>query len=444
MGELQQLIAALQMMQANGGVAVGQKVIGAPTNQGFYSRGMFGYNTETDVLSTMIMDSTLSQWFGFTGSIRELKTTKLLDWVGPTGTDDQSVDWARENDCGDCPSVEWGKCELLACFGEICAQSPTMKLTDMGTEKWEGQPMYYVAGPNFNKVIQTDEEWFLSLAAQVWNQMLQRMLIVGNKTNTPKDFDGLQVLVNTPVTDYRTGARCHSAEPVIYNWASAAISNTICALINSIVRRIRRRALPLGGVRSSAGDLIMVMTSTMRDALLDWVACGCTPCAGGLPWIVANTFDTRSERDRLNGGLYGDGQIPVDGEMVPIVVDDWIPETQLAPRFCSDIFFLPRVLRRVPGLQPDAVEGDAHRDERAGGSDGRGPLPEHLGVPGGVLFRQDSRQAAAGIARPLAPGAHHQRVRAVRVGADQRRPKFAVFLRKRLGWPSARFCGLLS
>ncbi len=344
------LIKALKLIE-NGGLEqkaqFAVRTVGTPETSLMYANGMFAYNTETDIVSAVMTDDKLGEWLGFLPSTEKTKTNKMLEWVGPQGTAARTEVWDRTETCGDCPSVEWGKCETISCFGEICASSPVLKLTDVGASAWEGQPMYYLQGPLGGQQIRDDEQWMMALVAHVMRQNMMRKIIVGNKSVTANDFDGLQVLINTPVTDFRTGNRCEGVEPIIVDWANAAASDTICNYINAIVRRIRRRGSFLGGVRSSAGDLIMVMTSTMRDALLDIVACGCHPCSGT---VTIDAIQRREERDRLSGGLYGDGWIPVDGEAVPIITCDWIPETQVAPRFCSDIFFLTRRVGAIPTL----------------------------------------------------------------------------------------------
>jgi hypothetical protein len=348
--ELNDLIRLLQVAEKGGLDKKNQfavRTVGTPATSLMYANGMFAYNTETDIISAVMTDDKLADWLGFLPSTDNVKTNKMLEWVGPQGTTARTEVWDRTETCGDCPSIEWGKCETISCFGEICGASPVLKLSDIGLKAWEGQPMYYLQGPLGGQQIQDDEQWMLALVAHVMRQNMIRKIIVGNKSVTTTDFDGLQVLINTPVTDYRTGNRCEGVEPVIVDWASAAASDSICDYINAIVRRIRRRGGFLGGVRSSQGDLVMVMTSTMRDALLDIVACGCHPCSGT---VTIDAIRRREERDRLSGGLYGDGWIPVDGEAVPIITCDWIPETQAAPRFCSDIFFLTRRVGAIPTL----------------------------------------------------------------------------------------------
>jgi len=94
--------------------------------------------------------------------------------------------------------------------------------------------------------------------------------------------------------------------------------------------------------------MVLVMTKLMRDALIDFAACGCGPCTGTTGFQI-DALEARRERARLaTGGTFGEGMFEVDGIPVSIVTNDWIPQTSSAPYFCSDIYILTR---RVGGLR---------------------------------------------------------------------------------------------
>lgn len=341
--------AMIGLMQKAGGTAM--KTVGTPTTSLPYARGMFGCSTETAVLSALQIDHKFAEWLGFLPSTEAIKHTKILEWVGPDGAVADNCDWDRTEACADCPTVEWGKCELYDCFGEVCGKSPALRATEVGLSQWQGQPRFFVQGPFAGQQIRDDEDWMMSVVAQVLQMNLSRMLILGNKGTNALAFDGLRVKINTPVTDVRTGLRCEGAEPIIYNWANAAIDADICSVIDAIVRELRRKASYLGGVNSAAGDMVLVCTATMRNALLDYVACGCGACASDSAMVTIDALRRRDEIARLfTGGLYGDGMIEVDGVPVHIIVNDWIPQTSIAPRFCSDIFILTRRTGMTPIL----------------------------------------------------------------------------------------------
>jgi len=337
MGMLDQLMAEIQTVKG-----LSQKSDAWTAGGGMYTAGMFQCCTDADILSCAVIDDNFEKWLGWLPSTEQILVWGLLDWFGPEGTEAGSITWERATQCGDCPSVEWGKCELMSCFGEVCASSPELDILNVGLKYCQRSPTFWVDGPNQGQLITNDEKWALFLVAQILAQNLNRQLIQGNRASNPREFDGIQVLINTPITDIHNGNECVGAEPVIYDWANAAMSDNICNVVTSVVRRIRRRASFIGGVNSAAGDMVLLMTPTMADALLDWAACGCGPCSGDTGTVTIDALASRTERARLAGGLYGMGQFEVDGTAVPIITTSWIPETSSAPYFCSDIFVLTK------------------------------------------------------------------------------------------------------
>jgi len=308
-----------------------------------YGHGMFSYCGGNELVSAMIGDEMLSTWLGTTGSIIEPKPTKIIGWYGPTGTGADDPDWDRAEACADSPKVEWGKCEQIFCFGQVSFEGADLTLLELGLRGCDVEPRYYIRGPFAGQRITNEQEWQVSLAAAVLQQAFERMNIIGNRTANAFHWDGLQQLINAPIVDYRTGNRCIESEPVIYAWGSTAMSANICNVISAMVRRIRTRGRALGGIQR--GNMALVMTTVMRDALIDFAGCGCGPCTGSqYNEVNVNPLDARVERARLaNGGTYGMGMFEVDGIPIDIITNDWIPQTDTAPYFCSDIYILTRM-----------------------------------------------------------------------------------------------------
>jgi len=324
----------------------GQKVAAggtaSPTSALFHGVGMFSYCGGNELISSFVPDDHLSTWLGIKPSVVDPDFDKIIGFIGPQGTSTDACTWSRTGACADAPKVEWGKCELMTCFGEIAMAGQDLKLTSVGLGRCDEQPIYYIRGPHATQQVVNDQQWQIAVASGVLKMAFERMLIVGNHTANPLDWDGLMVLINQPITDARNGRRCEGEEPYIYDWNNAAASSNICNILNDIVRRIRRRARALGG--AARGDMVLVMTSLMRDALIDWVSCGCGPCVGAqYNEVNIDPLRSRDERGRLmQDSTYGMGMIEVDGIPIDIITNDWIPQTSLAPYFCSDIFVLTR------------------------------------------------------------------------------------------------------
>ena len=322
-----------------------------------YGNGMFSYCGGNELLSTLVDDDVMSSWLGVRPSVVDPQPNKIIGYVAPYGTAASDPSWNDyDEECGDCPGVEWGKCETISCFGAICRSGSDLSLLSLGVKGCDVEPTYIIKGPHAGTRVTDERTWQLALAGFVLRQDFERMNIVGNSQVNPMDWDGLQRIINTPLIDYRTGSRCQDAEPTIYDWASAAMSSNICDIITAIVRRLRMRGRMLGGIQR--GDMVLVMTSLMRDALIDFAGCGCGPCAGSqYNEVNVDPLAARQERARLaNGGTYGMGMFEVNGIPVDIVTNDWIPQTSIAPRFCSDIYVLTR---RAGGQQVFYME---HQD----------------------------------------------------------------------------------
>ena len=337
--DIKRLAASLLELEGQKVATGGTAAITAALMQGV---GMFSYCGGNELISSFVTDDFLSTWLGITPSVVDPDFDKIISWIGPQGTSTDACTWNRTNECEDAPKVEWGKCELITCFGEIAHAGQDLKITRVGLRRCDEQPVYYIRGPHATQRVDNDQQWQIAVASGVLKMAFERMLIVGNHTANNLDWDGLMVLINQPITDARTGLRCEGEEPYIYNWGNAAASANICNILNDIVRRIRRRGLALGGI--TRPDMVLVMTSLMRDALIDYMACGCGPCTGvAFNEVNIDPLRSREERARLmQDSTYGMGMVEVDGVPVDIIINDWIPQTSQAPYFCSDIYVLTR------------------------------------------------------------------------------------------------------
>lgn len=338
------LVAATQTVRTGSKVHVDLGATNLQPTTWITGSGMFSPCGPAQLITSMVVDNALSQWLGAFPTVEEPARVGILSYVGPYGTAAGSEEiWTgRTAECDEPPGVEYGKCELLYCLGEVARAGGDLSALRFGLNGCTVAPRHYVSGPFIGQTIDDERLVQLAMAATVALQDYERMNIVGNQQTNAMHWDGLQRLINTPIYDYRTGARCEGEEPLIQDWASAAMDATICDMLTAIVRRIRMRARFLGGVRQ--GDMVLLMTSLMRDALIDFAGCGCGPCTGtAYHEVNIDALAARTERARLaTGGTFGMGMFEVDGMPVDILTSDWIPQTSSAPYFCSDIFVLTR------------------------------------------------------------------------------------------------------
>jgi len=88
-------------------------------------------------------------------------------------------------------------------------------------------------------------------------------------------------------------------------------------------RKIRHRirlSPSLSSQRMNVGDMVLVMPDDFASTILDSFTCW-SVCDGDYNQL--NTFEARTFRNNLQGGLYGAGRIFIDGFEIPIMPYDW-------------------------------------------------------------------------------------------------------------------------
>lgn len=286
-------------------------------------------------------------------SLSFAKTEPFLDWIGwePTKVCEirkNFITWARPDyvngsptadyladACADGKGVEWGECDfLLDHFGRLRRSTPVRDVTKVGLRLCENQPRYRLDGTQ----ITDDDEYDMRIVTEVLMQGLKRRIILGNHT-TPGDFDGLNVLVNTGYTNSH-GRRCSSMDSIVVDmngndtdggagmtWNGNAIDATynFIDILLAVYRRIRARiamADALGGAMVT-GDMVLVAPSTLVQCILNAFTCWSVCPGAAYSEANLNTFEARRFRDQLNGGMFGAGEITLDGFTVPLIAYDW-------------------------------------------------------------------------------------------------------------------------
>lgn len=312
--------------------------------------GLFEMCGDNDLLSLTIDAEPFLDWLSWRPNNECNQFVKLLTYVGPQGTYNDSEGTGAAAACDDAAGVEFGTCEiLLPDKGRIKRAGPVRDLTENNRRLCDEQPLYSKDG----QVISDELMWSVTMAGMALKQDLKRMVVTGNAA-TANQFSGLQTLVNTGYRNARDGSYCTSMDSYVLNWGGNAMTyayngthNLIDYLID-IVRRIRQRAMysNLGGI--AVGDMALVMPSFLRDCLLDAFTCWSVCPGAQYNEANLNTFEARTFRNTLNGGTYGMGQIFIDGVQIPVITYDWLPLTSAAPYFTGDIYVLTRRIGNVP------------------------------------------------------------------------------------------------
>jgi hypothetical protein len=174
---------------------------------------------------------------------------------------------------------------------------------------------------------------------------LYRLLITGNHTVGTDDglFDGLQQLVNTGYVNTH-GERCCSMDSIVVDWNGNSLCDALIAghgatwngaaiangfrfvdVLLAVYRRIRRRLAHAPALTAPlrTGDMILLMPQSWADCLLNCFTCWSVCPEDSDIFAFLSTFEGRTFRDNLNGGMFGAGRIFLDGFEVPIMPYDW-------------------------------------------------------------------------------------------------------------------------
>lgn len=277
-------------------------------------------------------------------------TAPFLDWIGWEATNvcnikksfinfvradksagQKSAGWLADP-CLDPNGYEVDYCDFtLTDFARLRRESPTRDITKDGLRYCEIQPRYRLDG----SLITDQREYDFRLATEVLLQDLKPMIVDGNK-NTAGQFDGLELLVKTGYTD-SDGSSCPAMDSIVIDfngnslnggngmtWNGAAIASTygFIDLLMAAFRRIRHRirmAPALAAQRMLVGDVILLIPDDFAQCVLDAFTC----------WSVCEdndgttTFESRTFRNNLMGGMFGAGRIFIDGFEIPIMPYDW-------------------------------------------------------------------------------------------------------------------------
>lgn len=190
-----------------------------------------------------------------------------------------------------------------------------------------------------------------------WSRDFAKVLYTGNPTNNTagggyKEPYGLDIIVNTGHRDAESGQLCPAADSIVRNFNSlnittggAAVSTQIVRLFSYIFRNLVQNSAqmnlaPASWVISMPFGLFYELTEIWPIAYATYrqqaIAAGSTAFVDGL------------ELERMRADMRGDmlnrrGQyLLIDGQKVPVVIDDAIAETTLANGAMSaNAYFIP-------------------------------------------------------------------------------------------------------
>lgn len=306
--------------------------------------GLFDLCSDQDLMSLSLEGtSKFLDWIGWEISDVCRIRKNFVSWVRPAYSDGAATSGYVSDPCGDAEGVDWGVCDFtLEDFGAIRRKTPVRNVTkNTGLRLCEAQPRYRLDG----SPIVDDLEYDMRITVEGIVQDLKRAIVSGTKL-TAGSFDGLQALVQTGYKN-SDGHLCQLMDSIVIDWNANSLNggagmtwngSPIGAAFNFIdvllaaYRRIRQRiswAPALASMDMVPGDMVIVGPTHFIQCLLDAYTCwSVCPTAQDLTNLVAaiqmtDTLEARRFRESLNGGMFGDGAITLDGFTIPCVAYDW-------------------------------------------------------------------------------------------------------------------------
>jgi hypothetical protein len=216
-------------------------------------------------------------------------------------------------------------------------------------------------GLNPAQIAQNEMAKALFELAVTWSRDFAQLVYTGSPTNNPagggyKEFYGLETLVNTGYRDAVTGVACPAADSIVRTFGGLNISTNAAGFIRNITNMYRNlRYLATRAGLSPVEWVLSMPFGLFYEATEIWPIAYLTYRALAIPEGSTNNVnatDVEAMRNEMRGDLMNyQGQfLLIDGQKVPVVLDDAIPETDNGDgSFTSDVYFIPKT---VMGGQP--------------------------------------------------------------------------------------------
>lgn len=277
----------------------------------------------------------LLDWLGFNVATVCYRTVEFLTYLRPerhvNGTPTEGY---LSDACADPAGVEWGSCKItVEDFGLLGRHGPTRKI--LQPKKYcETSPTYRLDG----SAVTDEREWDMKFTGDQIVSDMNTLVVTGNAA-VAGQFDGLEAWVKTGYTS--DGHKCQMLDSIVLDWNGNPMSggngitwngNALANTFNfvdvllAVYRRFRQRIKWAAALRTSklaVGDMILVMPSSMIECLLKHYTCWSVCDGGQYSEVNFNSYEARAFYQTLLGGMFGDGQIMLDGFTVPILGYDW-------------------------------------------------------------------------------------------------------------------------
>jgi hypothetical protein len=191
-----------------------------------------------------------------------------------------------------------------------------------------------------------------------WSRDFARQTYSGNPTNNTagggyKEFYGLDSLINTGYRDAETGVACPAADSLVMSFANQNISTGGATVAAAIVKQMTWMYRLVQNIAGRANLMparwaFAMPFSLFYEIVNIWPVTYSTYRTAAITPTGATTFVSADVELRMRDEMLGDmtnrtGQyLLIDGQKVPVVIDDAISETELTSgQFSADIYLVP-------------------------------------------------------------------------------------------------------
>jgi len=300
--------------------------------------GLFDMCSDADLMSLSFEgQQPFLDWIGWERTNVCIIKKNFITWIRPQLNDlgNRSAGYIPDP-CGPSNGVRWGECDFtLEDFALIRRHGPTRNATRNDVKYCEMQPRYRLDGTP----IVSDAEFDMRVTTEGLIQDLKLMLVNGNNA-VPGQFNGLQRLVATGYTDSK-GRLCKSMDSIVIDWNANGMAGGAGITINGVpmanlynfidvllgaFRRVRDRILmapQLAAQGMNVGDMVLVAPTFLLRCILDAFTCWSVCPGKEFNETNLNTYEARTFRNGLNGGMFQAGKIFLDSFEIPLMAYDW-------------------------------------------------------------------------------------------------------------------------
>lgn len=277
--------------------------------------------------------------------------------------------------CAECVKAgEMKGCRQGTAFGLICRETDELDLSAVGRSVNRGE-MFDLRLVN-DPMLNTAPLWvpgsvpkgvqdvlnrevmarWLTLGVTFENKLAQ-LIFEGNPANNVgtgyAEYSGLELLVTTGHTDVISADSCPSLDSDVKDMNYLSVEDdaaTIFAYMQMVYRFVKHNAETMGFMPV---QWVWVIKDSLFRKLADYWPCvyasfGCNATAND----ISNNVNALEMR-RMSDDIYNNRYLVIDGERIPVVIDDSVPyekngdagSTLPAGTFASDVYLLPMTVR---------------------------------------------------------------------------------------------------